>query len=397
MNEKIAEYLKKDKSLVEMSYKEVARAVNKKFKVSLTTAAVQSRWKRLKLPAKNGSFKQTGLPVSEQIEQDILKADYKDAKKNMDSKYNYVLDRALRAERELEASKVLRATPRNIIEIKPKLGKNKGESVAVVLASDWHIEEQVKSESVNGRNFYNLEIARARATEFFQNTITLIKKEQQAVHIDTLVLVLLGDFISGNIHEELLANCELPPAKALMEATNMLVSGIEAILKQTKLNLVIPCHVGNHSRITHKVHLSNEQGNSLEYIMYHYLADYFKKEKRIKWIIAEGYHSYVQIYDKTLRLHHGHAIKFGGGVGGLTIPVQKSIAQWNKIKWADFDCFGHLHTQMDGKNFLSNGCNIGYNAFAVSIKADFDTPRQTFFLIDKKRGKTVVAPIVYSI
>ncbi len=397
MNEKIAEFLKKEKRLVKLSYKDVTKEVNKKFKTNLTTGAVQSRWKRLRLPPKVGFFQQKDIPLSDQVDQDIQKADYKDAKKVMDSKYNFVLDRAQKAEKERDAFKFLRNAPPSTYVIKAKLSDKLGEATAVVLASDWHIEERVRSESVNGKNFHNLEVARQRATEFFQNTISLVKKEQQAVNISTLVLALLGDFISGNIHEELLENCEMPPILATMEAQNLLEAGIKAILAQTELNLIIPCHVGNHSRITHKIHLSNEQGNNLEHMMYHNLANLFRNEKRAKFIIAEGYHSYLEIYNKTLRLHHGHAIKFGGGVGGLTIPAQKSISQWNKIRWADFDCFGHLHTQMDGKNFLSNGCNIGYNAFAVAIKADFDTPRQTFFLIDKKRGKTVVAPIVYSI
>ncbi|MFA7301804.1 MAG: hypothetical protein WC069_05860 [Candidatus Shapirobacteria bacterium] len=397
IDDKISEYMKKDKSLINMSYKEVTSTINKKFKTKLSVPAIQSRWKRRGLPAKNGNFKQKDVPVHEQIENDIQKADYKDAKKVIENKYHTVLDRALRAEKERDAFKAVKESTKDSLVIKPKYGVSKGEATAVVLASDWHIEENVRSESVNGKNFHNVEIASRRSVEFFENVITLVKKEQNAVTIETLVLALLGDFISGNIHEELLENCDLTPIMATIKVKNLIVAGIEAILRETKLKLVIPCHVGNHTRITKKIHISNEQGNNMEYFMYHTLMDYFKDEKRIQWIIAEGYHSYLKIYDWTIRLHHGHAIKFGGGIGGLTIPVQKSISQWNKIKWADFDCFGHFHTQMDGKNFLSNGCNIGYNAYAVSIKADFDTPRQTFFLIDKKRGKTVVAPIVYSI
>jgi hypothetical protein len=48
----------------------------------------------------------------------------------------------------------------------------------------------------------------------------------------------------------------------------------------------------------------------------------------------------------------------------------------------------------DGGNFVSNGSIIGHNAYAISIKADYEKPRQTLVLIDKKRGKTIVAPIL---
>jgi hypothetical protein len=43
-----------------------------------------------------------------------------------------------------------------------------------------------------------------------------------------------------------------------------------------------------------------------------------------------------------------------------------------------------------------NGSLVGYNAFALSIKAGFEPPKQAFFLIDKSVGKTVVTPIILS-
>jgi len=52
-----------------------------------------------------------------------------------------------------------------------------------------------------------------------------------------------------------------------------------------------------------------------------------------------------------------------------------------------------LHQFKDGGNFICNGSLIGYNAFALSIKADYEKPKQAFFLVDKKRGKSIVAPI----
>lgn len=49
----------------------------------------------------------------------------------------------------------------------------------------------------------------------------------------------------------------------------------------------------------------------------------------------------------------------------------------------------------DAGNWLLNGSLIGYNAFAISIKAPYETPKQTFFLISKKRGKSGVFPILF--
>lgn len=356
-------------------------------KTGLTVAAVEHRIRRLGLRRSSKEYST--------VEEDVINLDESNKERSLKEKYKILLKKISEVEVERDAIKQAKSLIQTHEIVKSKSSEN--EAVAVILASDFHVEERVRKETVNDRNEYNLSIASKRSDEFFINAVKLIKKEQQDVNINKVVLALLGDFISGNIHQELLANCSLPPIKAMIYAQNLIVSGILYILKNTDVDLIIPCHVGNHPRITQKVHISNEQGNSLEYYMYHVLADYFKDEKRITWIIAEGYHTYVKVFDWMIRFHHGHNIKYGQGIGGLFIPTYKAISQWNKVCWADYDCFGHLHTQRDGGNFISNGSLIGYNAFAVSIKGDYEPPRQQFFLIDSKRGKTVTTPILFSI
>lgn len=284
----------------------------------------------------------------------------------------------------------------NPLFIEKKVSSNDSEAVAVILASDFHLEEIVKPETVNGLNKFNLQIAEERSRQFFQNAQKLLVKEQQNAKIDTLILALLGDFISSNIHEELLENCSLRPIEAIIFAENLLIGGIQFLLDNTNVNIIIPCHVGNHTRITKKIHISTEKGNSLETFMYHHIRNFFKDNPRVTFMISDGYLSYLSVFNNfTIRFHHGHAVKYGGGVGGLTIPVNKAIAQWQKLKHADLDCFGHFHQFFDGGNFICNGSLIGYNSFAVMIKGGFERPKQAFFLIDKNRGKTVVCPITF--
>jgi hypothetical protein len=182
--------------------------------------------------------------------------------------------------------------------------------------------------------------------------------------------------------------------EALETVQDALASGISFLLKNSKYDIKIPCHSGNHARTTKTTFVGSEYGHSLEYFMYKNLEKLFKKESRVKFDIVRGYHSYQEVYDMTIRFHHGHGIRYYGGVGGIFIPAYKAVAQWNKAKHADLDCFAHFHQHKDGGSFISNGSLIGYNPFAIRIKADYEPPRQTFFLIDSKRGKTCVWPII---
>lgn len=265
---------------------------------------------------------------------------------------------------------------------------------AVVLASDWHAEETVESESVNEMNEYNLNIFNQRSEQFFVSVVRLLKVFGKDTKIDNLILALLGDFINGQLREEAMENNSLRPTEALILVGNVIASGIQYILDNSIVNLIIPCHSGNHSRITKKVHISTESGNSLEYVLYHRLAAEFKNSDRVKFIIPKSYHSYVDIEGFIIRFHHGHSIRYNGGVGGIYIGVNKAIAQWNKVKRADLDAFAHFHQLRDGGNFICNGSVIGWNQFANFIKADFEKPKQAFFLVDHKRKeKTLTAQV----
>jgi hypothetical protein len=275
-------------------------------------------------------------------------------------------------------------------------GSGTNEGTAVLVASDWHCEEQVLKGQVSGLNEYNLEIAKARATKFFQAGLRLIRLLAAEINIPTIVLPLLGDFITGQIHgaENAEANLLLPNY-ALVFAQGLLISGIEFLLANTdpSVKLVVPCHSGNHARTTHTTRFTSENGHSLEYLMYGHLKTHFRHEPRITFLVAEGMHSYMDIYGTTIRFHHGHAVKYNGGVGGLYIPVGKAIHNWNDAKHADLDVFGHFHTLRDGGSFICNGSLIGYNTYALSIKAAFEKPRQALFLMDKKRGRTCTWPV----
>lgn len=307
-------------------------------------------------------------------------------------KYAGALETIERQERELHALNII-GTGVETFDI-PEYTRGGGtEATAFWVASDWHVEENVDPRVVSGLNKYNLDTAKARATQFFQHGLRLTNLLAQDVKLPTIVLALLGDFISNDIHEEVAEVSEIAPAHAVTFARDLIASGIEHVLEHSDYNLVIPCHSGNHGRTTKTTRFATENGHSLEYLMYLLLAAHFRSEPRVKFIVSEGYHSYLTCYGRTVRFHHGHAVKYGGGVGGLFIPAYKAIAQWNKARRADLDVFGHFHQSKDGGNFLCNGSMIGYNAFALSIKADYEPPQQTLFLMDNKRGRTCTWPI----
>jgi hypothetical protein len=312
------------------------------------------------------------------------------------------LDQALVQIEDLQAqlNAVLNLTDKTpqLYDIEPKVSKGQSESVAFMIASDWHSEELVLEGQVGGLNKHNLTIGSERATNFWKGGHRLWDIFRKDTAIKTIVVGLLGDFITGRIHEDTSESCILAPADSIFRVQNMLLSGLNFLLANTPedTEIIVVCHGGNHGRMTQHQLIANETGNSLEQYMFYNMRTHYEGIKRIRFQIADGYHSFIRLFDGNykIRFHHGHQINYGGGVGGITIPVNKAIAQWNKGNKVDLDVFGHFHQYINFGNFICNGSLIGYNAYALSIKADYERPQQAFFLVNKKwNAKTISTPI----
>lgn len=300
------------------------------------------------------------------------------------------MEKAIEADRRLDHALAIRKHEGvRQVEIKARAGVS--QSTAFIIGSDWHVEETIDPSTVGDANSYNLGIAEKRIDAFFQNGYRLVEIQRAGTDIDDLVLGLLGDHMTGYIHEELQESNGLSPTQTILWLKPRIIGGIRALAKNFK-RVTVVCTIGNHGRTTLKKRVSTSYKNSFEWMMYHDLAEKFDGTN-VRFEITNGYHAWVKCYDYPIRFHHGDSIRYKDGIGGLTIPAMKKIAKWNTERAAYLDVFGHWHQYFDGGKFISNGCLIGYSPFAVMIGAPYEPPSQAFFLINRDRGKTIVAPI----
>ena len=264
----------------------------------------------------------------------------------------------------------------------------------IAVASDWHIEEPVEPETVGGLNSYDLQEAERRVKRFFAKTVELLEFSRHLAPVGEIVLALLGDLISGYIHEELLENNQLSPTETCLLLRELIHSGIEFLLRETKLPILIPTSHGNHGRTVQKPRVSTSYANSYEWMLYQVMARDWSKDHRVRWAVGQGLLNTVLIQGRRVRFQHGDAIRYSGGVGGITIPVNKAIAQWDKAERADLTVFGHYHQFLaHWPHWVANGCLIGYGPFAQRIKAEYQPPTQSFLVVDREMGVTLAMPM----
>lgn len=332
------------------------------------------------------------LPVADPVEADLRVRRLKAQVSELSGKYATSMDRIEQLEASMGVFTHLQEHAAPFV-IEPQVGGGTNEACPILVASDWHVEQRVRAEETNDLNEFTLDIAAARGNRFFTAGLRLIRLLNQDVAINTVVLALLGDFITGQLHRDSIEKNQLPPTQATVFAQNLLVSGIQFLLDNSTYQLKVVCKMGNHGRTSEKSRIGIENGHSYEYLMYLYLQAHFRTEPRVEFVIEDSFHTYVDIYGETYRFNHGHTIRSQGGVGGLFAPAYKRINKWDEARPATRTIFGHHHQYLDGGNFHCNGSLIGFDERAAGEGYGFEPPQQTLLLVDRKRGQTAKWPI----
>lgn len=332
------------------------------------------------------------LDASDKVLADLERSKRKVAEKQLEAAYKAALVRIEELQDQVGLLAGLSQRPARQAGVTPK--RCRGTATAILCLSDWHVEEPVRPQNVNGVNEYNLDIAKRRAAKVFEKALLLLEDSRHLAKIDELVVWLGGDFVTAWLHEEGAETNLLAPDMAIHYAADLIEDGLLTLKKHAKVSrLRIPTSVGNHSRTTKKPRHGNLMETSREYSMYLHLQRRMRT-CNFDWQIGESYLNYQDIQGRLVRFHHGDAIKYAGGVGGPTVPINKAEAQWDKGRKADVSFFGHLHQFIPYGKWNMNGSLIGFNSFALKIKADpSEPPRQTFAIIDKERGLTRVLPV----
>ena len=271
----------------------------------------------------------------------------------------------------------------------------KSEATAIVQLSDTHFGKIILPSTVNGLNEHNPDIAKKRMDCLAENLIKMVRKERSEVKIDTLVLGLGGDFMENDmLHDHSQKATAFSQMQEIVFAKEMLHKFIKTVAENGNFKkIMIPCVRGNHSRTTKKMNSTIDYLTNFESLLYNLLKQDFN-DSLFDWYAPDSDICEFKVYDKKIRSLHGWQVKSGGGIGGLTIPLNKYILRLDQISKCDYNLMHHYHSlSYPTANCTLNGSLCGYDTFAMQIGASFQKPMQSFQLLDKQRGFTIKAPL----
>jgi len=272
------------------------------------------------------------------------------------------------------------------------------DTTAIALLSDAHVEERIDPKVVNSLNEYNESIAAQRMKSYFSRLMWMIRSSRKGgFDIKHLVLAILGDMITGYIHEELVENNYLSPIEATMFAQELLIEGLVYLSKYGEFETItVPMLRGNHGRTTARKRYSTGYKNSYEWLMYKNIERWLSQHgyNNIRTIIPNSEFQVLKIYDKTWCFSHGDHFNYRGGVGGITIPFMGWMKRMLRVLPADKYAIGHWHTSINLPMGVINGSVIGYSPYAMGKALEPEPPQQSLMIQDKKRGIVRIDPII---
>lgn len=309
------------------------------------------------------------------------------------------------------ANQVIEAFEADFVQpepMEPLTASGTSESLAAMFMADWHVYETVRPEEVSGLNEYSPVIARKSVERCSWACNKLIQIHRGGTVIKRGMVAYLGDLMSGHLWDDQIEGNAGTPLEEALFVAELVISQLDYLLKNSGLEIIDVYAIdGNHSRITgpHK-RKSNRVKHSLEWLIFQFIKRHYEMlgEKRLRFTVAEGIHTYVELpgfgVDKrhpnglVWRLTHGdEGINYQGGVGGLAVPAQRAVKQWDKARPADMTAFGHLHTSEFLKSYLAVGSLLGYGPLSLAYRTEFEAPQQAMLLVERNLGITGYHPI----
>jgi hypothetical protein len=276
-------------------------------------------------------------------------------------------------------------------------GKGSSPGVPTLMLSDLHWGEVVHPSQINGVNRYNVDIAHKRLAATVERAIHLLKIISPTMDYPGIVLVLGGDMISGNIHDELTATNEINSMPAVLDLFGELV-GVIALMADVFGKVFLPCVTGNHGRDTMKIWGKDRHHTSFDWLLFQFLAKHFEKDKRVTFLIPDGPDAYYKIYEHRYLLTHGDQFRGGDGMIGALGPIIRGDHK-KRSRNAQIDMeydtmlIGHWHQYIQLARLIVNGSLKGYDEYAYSNNFGFEPPQQALWLTHPKYRITYRMPV----
>ena len=224
--------------------------------------------------------------------------------------------------------------------------------VAIAPLSDTHIGDRVEGDQMIGLNSYDMDIFNRRLYGWANQIVQLVELRRNYAPINELVIPMLGDMISGDIHDEL-ARTNIDNCMGQMIRGANLIGQALMFLASHFNEIRVPCVVGNHGRMTRKPPMKDKYMD-WDYMLYQWVAAFCRDQKNIKFDIPRSFITSFDVHNRTIVILHGDMVSGAGSGAAImnSIGKMRSVFEYGRTvgkenlsipKHIDSVMMGHFH------------------------------------------------------
>ena len=283
------------------------------------------------------------------------------------------------------------------IVFKPK-SKPGSQVTAVMQVSDGHMGAVQVPDEIEGLNEFDPEICTLRQMDYTERFLHWVEMHRQAYQINRLAVLVTGDLISGDIHQELQTTNAFPAPVQVVRAAEVLAQQIAAIsphFEQVDIHFITE---DNHARLTKKPQAKEAGLNSFNYLVGYIAQSLVSKHENVNFNLYPMYEKVVHVGGRQYLISHGHGL-----VGWMGIPwysinrhvgkeatnrMQVIMSDINRARDIGFHkyIFGHWHTPFDHPLYSCCGSISGTDAYDHK-QGRYSPPSQSSWLVHPKHGE----------
>jgi hypothetical protein len=260
---------------------------------------------------------------------------------------------------------------------------------AALNLSDLHIGEMIRPSETEGFGAFNYKIAEKRMFKLAEKIVEWVEMHRKTFHIPVLYIFGIGDYVSGDIHQELLVTNEFPLPVQTAKAGHLIGEFLRRLSPHFERIEFVGVGADNHGRLVKKPQAKQKAANNMSYLVHTIAQAYVANHKNISFELPESQKHLKRVAEHDFLIEHGDGIKAVLGIpyyGIERLRGREAARRMKTKKGFDYQVLGHWHVPaIVAGNIIMNGSLSGTTEFD-HISGRHADPAQTSFLVHPKYG-----------
>lgn len=228
----------------------------------------------------------------------------------------------------------------------PRTKRRRVAEVACYVISDTHFGQRFSKAELGGLNEYSLEVAAQRLEVVTEKAARIA---QEKIGAEKLYVFILGDLVSGSIHDELEATNEISVPEQALFAADRIQQALR-YLHQYVPELEVVALSGNHGRVRKAKWAARRQYESWDYVTCRIVEAVLSQLKNIRFHIPRSPFVIVDVAGLKVLASHGDHIRSSTSWAGIPFyglsrdTFRRRVLLSEHDQHFDVALLGHFHT-----------------------------------------------------